>query len=182
MTPVVLIGCSATKLDRAAPARDLYTGRVFTASVAYAESRGLPWFVLSALHGVIPPDQVIEPYDVTVAGLTRGERLSWAGRIAEQLDEIRAPGRVEVLAGAEYVKACERYGRHRTFEAPLAGLGVGERYARLVDLTAEVERSRGIDRALNEARAWMREAGDAGEVLLSGVHLRAVRDAIGGAP
>lgn len=53
MTPVVLIGCSASKLDRAAPARELYTGRVFKASVAYAEATGAKWCVLSALHGVV---------------------------------------------------------------------------------------------------------------------------------
>ena len=34
-----------------------------------------------------------------------------------------APVGSHVLAGAGYVAGCERYGRHRTFDAPLAGLG-----------------------------------------------------------
>lgn len=182
MTPVVLIGCSATKLERAAPARDLYTGRVFRESVKYAEAIGARWFVLSALHGVVAPETVIEPYDVTLTKLSKGERLSWAGMVAEQLDALGAPSRITVLAGAEYVAGCERYGRHRTFDAPLAGLGNGARYARLVELRETVEQERGESQALDEARSWMRSAvADGGEVMFSGPHLRAVLAQIGGA-
>lgn len=59
----LIVGCGAAKLDRAAPARELYTGSLFRAARAYAERSGLPWRILSAEHGLISPDKVIEPYD-----------------------------------------------------------------------------------------------------------------------
>jgi len=178
---VILIGCTKEKLSHAAPARDLYTGRVFRASVAYAEAKGEPWAVLSALHGVVLPDAVIEPYDVTLADRPRAERLSWAGLVAEQLDELGAPSRITVLAGGAYVDGCERYGRHRTFDAPLAGMGAGERYAALLRMREAVVASKSESDALDDVRRWIAEAGDAGEVTLSGRWLAAVREAVANA-
>jgi hypothetical protein len=52
---------------RAEPAKDLYRSALFRLSRAWAERYADAWAVLSAYHGVVEPDQVIEPYDATVA-------------------------------------------------------------------------------------------------------------------
>lgn len=175
---VVLIGCTKEKLDREAPARELYQGRLFTASVAYAEAIGARWFVLSALHGLVDPDQLIAPYDVTLVGANKPDLMTWAAMVSDQLGE-RLPDvkRFTVLAGAEYLKGLERFPAGRTFDAPLAGLGVGERYARIVAMTAAEKTARTSDRLIAEAVGFMRAAsadGELGEVRLSGAHLQAV--------
>ena len=78
-TTIVLIGCSKSKLDRPAPARELYTGQLFKKAVAWAERQGYQWFVISALHGLVTPNQTIAPYDYSLKH-RRGsrERESWA--------------------------------------------------------------------------------------------------------
>jgi hypothetical protein len=63
VTDAVIVGCGARKLEWAAPARELYTGSLFRAASRHAERLGLPWRILSAEHGFISPDTVIEPYD-----------------------------------------------------------------------------------------------------------------------
>jgi len=128
VTTLVLIGCTAKKLARAAPARELYQGRLFAASVQYAEARGLPWLVLSALHGVVGPDDVLEPYDVTLAGLSSADRETWGSVVAVTLRRLGAT-RVIVLAGREYVRPWRDAVAEIAVEEPLLGRGVGARFA-----------------------------------------------------
>ena len=60
---VALVGCSATKLKHAAPARELYTSALFRAAYAYAETTCAAVLIVSAFHGVVAPKAVIRPYD-----------------------------------------------------------------------------------------------------------------------
>lgn len=64
---LVLVGCVKKKLDRPAPARDLYVSDLFEKQHSYAERTGVPWFVLSAEHGLVTPDQVLAPYDLQLS-------------------------------------------------------------------------------------------------------------------
>ncbi len=45
---VLMLGCVKTKRTTPSPARDLYTGSLFTRRRGYAEASGCPWYVLSA--------------------------------------------------------------------------------------------------------------------------------------
>lgn len=65
-SPVFLVACVAAKLDRPAPARDLYASPWFQKARAYVERQGGAWFILSAKHGLIAPETVIAPYDETL--------------------------------------------------------------------------------------------------------------------
>ncbi len=69
-----VVPCGADKLDRPAPARDMYRGSMFRhtfdnvtrlAALDVAEGRGpARVLILSALYGRLDPDTVIEPYDL----------------------------------------------------------------------------------------------------------------------
>lgn len=61
---VGLVGCASQKLRRAAPARELYVSQLFKKASAYAEKTCDRWYILSAKHGLVHPDEVLEPYDV----------------------------------------------------------------------------------------------------------------------
>lgn len=92
---VGLIACCKTKLDHAAPARDLYCSPLFKAckqwiiGANYLRRDGVnpedhpelcrvrEWGILSAKHGLVMPDQVIEPYDLCLGDMTRAERDAW---------------------------------------------------------------------------------------------------------
>jgi hypothetical protein len=134
-TPLVLIGCSARKLDRPAPARDLYLGDLFRKSVTWAEGRGYPWLVLSALHGAVLPDDVIAPYDVTLNALDTEDRKLWATSTFLQLRRKCGLDRpIIILAGEPYRRhLVPRLRGETTFSisTPLGNLGIGKQRAAL---------------------------------------------------
>ena len=111
---VALIGCSATKLSNKAQAKNLYQGNLFQLSRAWVERRVSPthnplftgWGILSAKHGLVMPDDRIEPYDLAMNELTRIEQKAWSKRVIEQLANRWGLGAIyTVLAGADYVIA-----------------------------------------------------------------------------
>lgn len=107
MEQIALIGCSKTKLAHAAPARDLYQGPLFRLSVRYAEKvlQVDRWFVLSALLGLVHPDQILAPYERTLARMKAPARRAWAQTVLSQLQR-RGLNRPDVhwhiLAGQDY--------------------------------------------------------------------------------
>jgi hypothetical protein len=58
---VILVSCVKRKRMSVAPARDLYTSTLFQGGRRYAESKGTPWYILSALHGLVEPETVVAP-------------------------------------------------------------------------------------------------------------------------
>jgi len=122
---VVLVGCGKAKLPRLAPARDLYTGGLFRQARAYAEKHADAWLILSAKHGVIHPDDVIAPYDVSMNDLTAAERAAWGEKVRRVLHELGAWDKTLVLlAGEKYEGAVK--GAPRVLR-PLEGLEMGYR-------------------------------------------------------
>lgn len=60
---VGLVGCVKSKRGTAAPARDLYTSALFRGRRRYVELTCDRWFILSARHGLVEPEEILEPYD-----------------------------------------------------------------------------------------------------------------------
>ncbi len=132
MTTLYLVGCGKAKLDRPAPARELYTGSLFRAARAYVEALGAPWQVLSARYGLVRPDAVVTPYEQKL--WRRKDDLSaWALTAASGI--IYTSGGYKVrpvfLCGADYadpiVAFLERW--DVPTEQPLRGLELGARLA-----------------------------------------------------
>lgn len=127
--PVHLVACVAGKLDRAAPARELYTSPWFQKARAYVERQGGPWFILSAKYGLIAPDEIIEPYDETLSRMRAGARRLWGARVIEALARvIDADAPLVVLAGRNYRDPLWPSIQHRA-SVPMEGLGIGEQLA-----------------------------------------------------
>lgn len=136
MRELVVIGCGLSKLERRAPARELYTGSLFRSCRRFAEATGAPWGILSALHGFVRPEQELDPYDARLPSgqqwLALQERVRWGRAAADALLRAHSNvlgGAVICLAGADYADAL-RVGlepfRVRMLE-PLRGLGLGQR-------------------------------------------------------
>ena len=130
-----LVGCVKKKLDRAAPAADLYISRLFRGRRAYVGRTCESWFILSALYGLVRPDDLLEPYNVALSSASRAERCAWAASVLSQLDvELGSCAGLtfEIHAGANYVE----YGlveglmaRGAMVEWPCAGLSMGQQLA-----------------------------------------------------
>ena len=128
---IVLISCSKSKLNKRAPARELYTGTLFKKAVAWAERQGYAWFVISALHGLVTPNQIIAPYNYSLKQL-RGarERESWAYlAVSGHLMSYVAKGSHAFLIMPELYR---RYLQHEldqqsiTYTNPLQHLAIGK--------------------------------------------------------
>ena len=129
-TNFVLISCSKSKLNKQAPARQLYTGTLFKKAVAWAERHGYDWFVISTLHGLVTPNQTIAPYNYSLKD-RRGarERESWAYLISAHLSTQVAKGSHAFLIMPELYR---RYIQHELdrqsirYTNPLQHLAIGE--------------------------------------------------------
>jgi hypothetical protein len=126
---VYLVSCVVRKRERECAARDLYISDWFRKARRYAEASGRPWFILSAEHGLVGPDQVIAPYERTLNTMRVAARRAWAKRVAGQLAGATADlSRVVFLAGARYREFLAEHlaGRGIEVTVPMEGLRIGE--------------------------------------------------------
>lgn len=145
MDIIVLIACSSSKLPHAAPARELYTSVLFRKSLAYAEAlQPAALHVLSAKHGLVDADQVVEPYDLTLNAMRAAERERWGIRVTRALEQrygtpVQGGGVWPPMGGVHFVILAGRTYRdpitpaieraQSTWKAPLAGLYIGQQIA-----------------------------------------------------
>jgi hypothetical protein len=125
-----LVACSKSKLDRPAPARELYTSPLFKLSLAYAKAHCRTVFAISAEHGLVPLDRVLAPYDTTLADLSPARRSLWGqGVVASVLLRLYADdSRLMIFAGDSYVEPIDAALRGTAeIVEPLHGMQIGER-------------------------------------------------------
>lgn len=145
---IVLIACTARKLPYRAKAEEIYTSPLFRHSLAYARTLNPDQiFILSALHHLLPLDQEIEPYNVTLSlipkskhkpglkVLNTAEKAAWGVRVLEQLKTVAdlQQDNFIILAGQEYIRPIHNHIVHLT--DVLQGKGLFERVAYLKQLT-----------------------------------------------
>ena len=126
-----LVACSRRKAHHAAPARELYVSPLFGAARAYAERHYGPgrWLILSALHGLVDPETVLVPYDLSLRQLSDREREAWGNRVAVELADRFPAGTVLWFhAGALYRDAIASVVPHQV-RLPLTGLAIGQQLA-----------------------------------------------------
>lgn len=100
-----LVGCVKEKQHRPAAAKDLYTSALFRGRRRFVERSCDRWYVLSALHGLVDPAVVLEPYDVTLVGAGRPTKRDRATKVLAQIDQQVGSvfgAVVEIHAGADY--------------------------------------------------------------------------------
>lgn len=97
---LVLLACSAAKRATAAPALELYQGVMYSTFRANVRQDAQPHVaILSALHGVIPADTIIEPYNTRMTPEAAGRMLANPSRFVQFAKPIRA--RNVLLAGGK---------------------------------------------------------------------------------
>jgi hypothetical protein len=84
-----LLGCTKKKAGRPCAARDLYAASPgFRGLLRVAEAAGQAPLILSAEHGLLLPDQVLAPYDVTLIGKPKWERRWWSQLVLADLYQL----------------------------------------------------------------------------------------------
>lgn len=134
---IALVACAAHKQTKPAPAAQLYTSTLFRLAATYAKHNADAWYVLSAKHGLVSPEQVIAPYDVVLTAFCRTQRMVWAKHIADALLPRINPAEdsLVMLAGRAYreplIPLFTAQGIAVTI--PMEGLGIGMQLAWLKD-------------------------------------------------
>jgi hypothetical protein len=113
---------------------------LFRKRVEHVESRGLPWYILSAKSGLIKPSLMLRNYNATMGELSGIEVAEWHLGVANELMsalwyDFRSPKlssvSVELHAGAKY---CEPLGAILQMFGvqvikPVNSLGIGQQLA-----------------------------------------------------
>lgn len=129
---LVLISCTKAKLSKPATARDLYSSPAFQMKRQLAEGAGASWVVLSAKHGILQPEDAVEPYDETLTTMGVAARKAWARSVLPTLIPLaREAGHVVCLAGQRYIEFLVQPMTEAgmSVSQPLKGLRQGEQLA-----------------------------------------------------
>jgi len=127
MKKIIFISCGGSKLDHSSRARDLYVGTLFKKSMAYAKTLNPDEiYILSAKHGLLELDDIIEPYDMALNNMKKLARLKWADRVLSQLS-----GRTDIrnsefifFAGKKYRENLTAHLRH--YSVPMERKPIGK--------------------------------------------------------
>ena len=139
MKKIILISCSATKLDYACKAEEMYSSALFKLSMKYAKTLNpTSIFILSAKYGLVPPAQIIEPYNVTLTKgkaksgtvvLNKSDIVEWSKNVMNSLticSDLEKDSFL-FLAGKDYVEPLLNLNAIQNYCLPLLGLKIGKR-------------------------------------------------------
>jgi hypothetical protein len=123
-----LVSCVGKKRASPTLAKDRCVSEWFLRVRRFVESKGSPWFILSAKYGLVEPDQILAPYEQTLNTMSIAERRAWARRVEAQMDQqLPNFGRIVVFAGQRYRGFLMDYLKRRwVVEVPLEGRRIGE--------------------------------------------------------
>jgi hypothetical protein len=130
MAKIVILSCTKSKLDKPAPAQELYgASPMFRKTLEYGKSlQPDEMYILSAKHHLVPLNKELSPYDKTLKEMPKDEKEKWA---EETIDQMKSKGldlekdNFIFLTGSEYMKPLKQY--IKNIEAPMEGKRLGER-------------------------------------------------------
>lgn len=131
MKKIGIISCVSMKHEGPLPAKDLYKSPYFKKMRGYAEANYSEYRIMSALHGLVHPDQVIEKYNksLTDKGMKADDRRKWAEEVADAFAQEHRPGEAVIFVhgGKAYCEYLVPALRARGFEVhePFANLMMG---------------------------------------------------------
>lgn len=130
-----LISCTKAKQDYPCKASEMYLASdLFSKAYAYAVKNYDSVAILSAKYGLLLPDEIIEPYDLTLNSMKSKERKQWATKTFTQMKnklQLKEITKIYFHAGKKYreylIPKLEETGI--SCEAPLAHRGFGKQKA-----------------------------------------------------
>jgi len=127
MKKIVLISCCKQKKSIPSPAKDIYISTLFKYSFRYANTlHPDKILILSAKHGLLELEEIIEPYNKTLNDFTLIERKKWSNSIIVDLKKIADLDfdHFTILAGNRYCQFILPHLNH--YSRPLEGLSIGK--------------------------------------------------------
>jgi len=152
MSLIGLISCVKTKKAYATEAKDLYDSPLFLNSKKYAEKRLDEYYILSAKYGLVESSQIIRPYEETLNGKSKNERLIWAKDVFNKLQNlIDKNDQIVFLAGEVYREFLENLLEEQkiSHQSPLNKYSIGKQLQWYNNFFLYFDRLKDIDRLYN---------------------------------
>lgn len=105
---VYLVSCGKRKSEVTCRAQDMYNSERFQLSRERIIQIGCPWYIISAKYGLLSPDEVITPYDLSISSLNCDEKEEWNRRLITSLKEFPEGTLFVIWADAEYSTILKR--------------------------------------------------------------------------
>lgn len=121
----VLVSCVSKKSDIPQQSKNLYKSDWFIKARKWAEKNGDRWYILSAKYGLLDPEKIIEPYNMTLSTMSSDARREWGVVVTEQIkNRIKFPSKIILLAGQKYREHIDLH--NYIADIPMKGLGIGQ--------------------------------------------------------
>jgi hypothetical protein len=132
MARIVLLSCTKSKLDKSAPAQELYSASpMFQKTLEYGKKlKPDKMYILSAKHHLVPLTKELAPYDKTLKEMPKDEKEKWG---EETIKQMKSAGinpekdKFIFLTGSEYMKPLSKYIPEDNMETPMDGKRFGQR-------------------------------------------------------
>ena len=106
MADIALISCVKTKNDFRTRSLELYKSPLFKKSLLHALQNNRKPLVLSAKHGLLSPDDQIDPYELTLKTFSQKEKAQWAKTVVRKLKKVvKKNDRLFLYAGSDYANS-----------------------------------------------------------------------------
>lgn len=125
MSKIYLVGCSKKKLDHPCEAQKMYNSVLF--NMIQKQMANKKWYILSAKHNLLNPNEVIHPYDVTLNDMNNNDIKLWSEMCFRQIMNIHSGEEVVFLAGMTYRKYLVDMliDENILVSIPMEGMGIG---------------------------------------------------------
>lgn len=117
MKILVISSCTKSKQNKQCTARELYTGQQHkhvcnAVDNLRKNNYNVDFYILSALHGFVSENTMLQPYDYTFKGMSKKQINSETTHVKQQFNElVQNYDIVILLLGSEYLTACVTPGK-----------------------------------------------------------------------
>lgn len=127
MYKIVLISCVSKKQSVTSRADEMYISSLFKLNLQLAKKLRPDYiFILSAKYGLITLEDIIEPYDLTLNKMSKIDRINWAKKVLNELQQQTnlQKDHFIILAGNRYREYLIQH--FNSYEVPMEGLKIGQ--------------------------------------------------------
>jgi cytoplasmic iron level regulating protein YaaA (DUF328/UPF0246 family) len=125
---IALISCSKNKKEHVCTAEEMYSkSDLFNKASHYVKNSDFDmWFILSAKYGLLRPEAIIEPYDLTLNDMKKDQLITWSKRVFNYIIQYPVTD-VTFFTGENYRKYLIPFLEFDNIacHTPLKGMGIG---------------------------------------------------------
>lgn len=122
---ITFVACAKKKSNKKCKAEKMYISTLYEYSMKYAKEHSDIIYILSAKHGLLPLDKIIDPYNETLNDKTDKEIKIWSRKVYDTLLQLNLENNDFIyLCGNNYKKYLIQW---LPGKDPMQGLGLGKR-------------------------------------------------------